>query len=288
MHFTKMHGCGNDYIYVDCFRQTAPENPAELAVAVSDRHRGIGADGLILIVPAEAADARMRMWNADGSEAEMCGNGLRCVGKYLYDHDIARRDQLTVETARGSHAVEILSSDGLQSQVRVNMGQPVLESAAIPTSLPGDPPVNARLRLDIPTPPGTADGLEVTCVSMGNPHCVTFVDKLSDEWVTGAGPAIERHPAFPRRVNAEFVEVVTERQIRLRVWERGTGETEACGSGACAAVVAGVLAGRTARQVTASLPGGQLELEWSATGDVTLTGAAVEVFSGEWPINSCR
>jgi diaminopimelate epimerase len=274
MKFTKMHGAGNDYVYVDCFTESVPRDAARLAVAVSDRHKGVGADGLILICPSERADARMRMFNADGSESEMCGNGVRCVAKYVYDHGIARKDRLQIETGRGVLALDLELGQGKVARVRVNMGSPILESAKIPTLLPGDPPVRQKL---------TAAGatFEVTCVSMGNPHCVTFVDSLNDDWVLRVGPEVERHATFPRRVNAEFIQLVSRSEFQMRVWERGSGETQACGTGACAAVVAGVLTGQTDRHVLAHLPGGDLELEWAESGEVYLTGPAVEVFSGE-------
>ena len=276
MRFTKMHGAGNDYVYVDCFAEKFTRDPAATAIAVSDRHKGIGADGLILICPSQVADARMRMFNADGSESEMCGNGVRCVAKYVYDHGIARREELRIETGRGILTLKVLAKGGRADRVRVNMGSPILQSSDIPTSLPGDPPVRQKLRVG-------ARELEVTCVSMGNPHCVTFVDELNDDWVLTIGPQIENHPAFPRRVNAEFIQVVSPREFRMRVWERGSGETQACGTGACASAVAGVLAGLTERRVLAHLPGGDLELEWAESGEVYLTGPAVEVFQGEWP-----
>lgn len=276
MKFTKMHGAGNDYVYVDCFAEPFPRDAAKLAIAVSDRHKGIGADGLILICPSEQADARMRMFNADGSEAEMCGNGVRCVAKYVYDHGIARTDTLRIETGRGVLTLAVETARGRVERVRVNMGQPILEAAKIPTTLPGDPPLRQKLS-------AAGREFEVTCVSMGNPHCITFVDRLSDDWVLRVGPEVERHPAFPNRVNAEFVEVISPRELRMRVWERGSGETQACGTGACATAVAGALTGLTERRVLAHLPGGDLELEWSAAGEVYLTGPAVEVFTGVWP-----
>lgn len=277
MKFTKMHGAGNDYVYVDCFAEKLPHDIPGLSIAVSDRHKGIGADGLILICPSEIADARMRMFNADGSESEMCGNGVRCVAKYVYDHGISRKDRLQIETGRGVLVLDLEISRGVVERVRVNMGAPILEGSKIPTTLPGDPPIRQKI---------SAGGreFEVTCVSMGNPHCVTFVDTLSDDWVLRIGPEVERHPAFPRRVNAEFIQVVSPREFKMRVWERGSGETQACGTGACASAVAGVLTGLTERRVLAHLPGGDLELEWSDTGEVYLTGPAVEVFSGEWPL----
>jgi diaminopimelate epimerase len=275
MRFTKMHGAGNDYVYVNCFEETPPANLAALARAVSDRHKGIGSDGLILIRPSKVADARMQMFNADGSEAEMCGNGVRCVAKYVYDRGIARKEALTIETGRGVLSLRVFASGGKVERVRVDMGQPILKSAEIPTRLPGDPPV--LVPLDV-----AGRELRVTCVSMGNPHCVTFVDEITDELVLGVGPQIERHPAFPKRVNAEFVKVLSRTETLLRVWERGAGETQACGTGACAAAVAGVLAGLTDRKIVTHLPGGDLELEWTPGGDVEMTGPAVEVFEGDW------
>lgn len=295
IHFTKMHGAGNDYVYVDCFTQTAPAGIPALARAMSDRHTGVGADGLILIDPSAVADARMQMWNADGSSGEMCGNGIRCVAKYLYDRGIVRRDEMRIETAVGLRTLQLTVVDGVAERVRVNMGCPILSAADIPTTLPGDPPIDAELMLDAPAIAPLAGGsrernlqrLQVTCVSMGNPHCVTFVDDLCDDWVLKIGPALESHPAFPHRVNAEFVHVVSPGEIQMRVWERGSGETQACGSGASAALVAGVLTGRTQRSIICHLPGGDLELEWADSDEVTMTGPAVEVFSGDWPLIEC-
>lgn len=276
MRFTKMHGAGNDYVYVNAFEERLPADLPRLAIAVSDRHTGIGSDGLILIHPSTAADARMQMFNADGSEAEMCGNGVRCVAKFVYDHGIAKKETLRIETARGILELRLAILGGKVSTVRVNMGPPILKSAEIPTRLPGDPPI--QVSLDV-----AGRELKVTCVSMGNPHCVAFVDKITDDLVLGVGPQIERHPAFPNRVNAEFIQIISPTETIMRVWERGSGETQACGTGACAAAVAGVLAGLTERRVLTHLSGGDLELEWSPAGDVYLTGPAVEVFSGVWP-----
>lgn len=276
MRFTKMHGAGNDYIYLDGFAEPLPEDLPGLAVAMSDRHRGVGADGVIVIEPSPVADARMRMWNADGSPAEMCGNGIRCVAKYVHDHGIARRDVLTIETGRGVLTVQVFATAGRVERVRVNMGTPLFEAARIPTTLPGNPP------RDVPLD-GIDGVLTVTCLSMGNPHCVTFVEELSDHLVREIGLRIERHPAFPNRVNAGFARVISPNEIELRVWERGSGETQACGTGACAAAVAAALTGRTGRHVVCHLPGGDLEIDWSAAGDVFLTGPAAEVFTGEWP-----
>lgn len=276
MRFTKMHGAGNDYVYVNCFEERYPEDVAKLAIEISDRHFGVGGDGLVLICPSEVADARMRMFNADGSESEMCGNAIRCVAKYLYDHGIARHEALKIETGRGVLSLQCEVESSRVQRVRVNMGAPILKSADIPTTLPGDPPIRQKL---------TAAGreFEVTCVSMGNPHCVTFVNEINDDWVLRVGPEIERHPAFPRRINAEFIQVISPSEFNMRVWERGSGETLACGTGACASAVAGVLNGLTNRKVTAHLRGGDLQLEWAESGEVFMTGPATEVFSGVFP-----
>ncbi len=276
MRFTKMHGAGNDYIYVNCFDEPVPRDIPTTAIAISDRHTGVGGDGLVLIGPSEVADARMRMFNADGSESEMCGNAIRCVAKFVSDRGIARKPELKIETGRGVLTMQLFTGkDGGVEQVTVNMGAPILESDRIPTTLPGDPPRNVKLEVAGKT-------IDVTCVSMGNPHCVTFVDEVNDDWVLRVGPQIEHHPAFPRRVNAEFIQVVSPDEFIMRVWERGSGETLACGTGACASAVAGALTGRTNRTVTAHLRGGDLKLEWAASGDVFMTGPATEVFSGEW------
>jgi len=278
MRFTKMQGIGNDYVYVNCFTEPLPIDPAALARRIADRHFGVGGDGLILICPSDnGADARMRMFNADGSESEMCGNGLRCVAKYVYDHGIKRAESLRIQTGRGILAVELEPKGGKVARVRVNMGQPILEAAKIPTKLPGNPP------LDVPLTVG-GQTLQVTSVSMGNPHCVTFVERATDELVHGLGPKIEQHAMFPARVNVEFIEIVSPTEVRQRTWERGSGETLACGTGASAVCVAGVLTGRTHRKIVNHLRGGDLELEWrEADNNVYMTGPAVEVFSGEWP-----
>jgi diaminopimelate epimerase len=286
IRFSKMHGAGNDYVYVDCFGQPAPPDPAALARAVSDRHRGIGSDGLILIEPSAVADARMRMWNADGSTAEMCGNGIRCVARYLYEHGLARQENLSVETAAGVKLLSLIVAHGEVQSVQVSMGHPeigpVLELPLERSRWPGSRS-SAGSRASGAVAGGPATTVTVHCVSMGNPHAVVFVDELADEWVLGRGPQIERHAAFPAGVNVEFVQVCSPREISLRVWERGSGETLACGTGACASVVAGVLAEKCGRVAACRLPGGTLEVEWSEQGDVFLSGPAVEVFHGEWP-----
>ncbi len=277
MKFTKMHGAGNDYVYVSTFDQPGPDDPAKLAIAVSDRHFGIGSDGLILIEPSPRADARMRMFNLDGSKGEMCGNGVRCVAKFLHDHGIAPRDRVTVETGRGILTLDLEVEAGKVRRVRVDMGPPILQGSDIPTTLPGDPPV------DVPV---TVEGRElaVTAVSMGNPHAVVYVDDLANFPVEVLGPALERHPGFPRKVNVHFVEVVTPGEVRMRTWERGSGITLACGTGACSVAVAGVLTGRTGHRLLAHLPGGDLELDWAGgEASVFMTGPATEVYSGVWP-----
>jgi len=277
MKFTKMHGLGNDYVYVETFNQPPPSDPARLAVTISDRHFGVGSDGLILIMPSERADARMRMFNADGSEGEMCGNGVRCVAKYLYDHGLARKHRVTVETGRGVLSLALEIAGGKVGRVRVDMGTPILTSAEIPTLLPGDPPVDAPIHLEDRT-------LAATAVSMGNPHAVIYLDTVLSFPLEVLGPALEHHSAFPRRVNLHIVEIVNRGEVRMRTWERGSGVTLACGTGACAVCVAGVLTGRTERRILAHLPGGDLELEWpDRQAPVFMTGPATEVFHGEWP-----
>ncbi|MCX7701073.1 MAG: diaminopimelate epimerase [Gemmataceae bacterium] len=277
MRFTKMHGLGNDYIYLDCVRGPMPRDPAALARAMSDRHFGVGGDGLVLICPSAKADAQMRMFNADGSEAEMCGNGLRCVAKFVHDHGIAVKPKLTIETGRGVLSVDLEIHQGKVERVTVDMGEPILQGSDIPTTLPGNPPKDAPLTINGST-------WAWTCVSMGNPHAVTFVDQLTDEMVHGVGPKVERHTAFPRRTNVEFVQVLSPDEVRMRVWERGSGETLACGTGACASVVAGCLTGRLNRRSTVHLLGGDLVIEWNEKDNhVYMTGPAVEVFTGEWP-----
>lgn len=275
MRFTKMHGIGNDYIFVDCFHETLAEAPETLAAKVSERHFGIGGDGLILILPSNVADARMRIFNADGSEAEMCGNGVRCVAKYVYEHGIAKRNPLTIETGRGVLTLHLEVKDDRVQSVTVDMGEPILDPARIPVRLNGtviEHPINV-------------DGVDlaITCVSMGNPHCVIFRPEIDDLLVTQIGPKLERHPLFPNRTNVEFVQVLSPSEVRMRVWERGSGETLACGTGACAVCVAGVLAGRLDRKVLVHLLGGDLQIEWRSDGHVFMTGPATEVFTGEWP-----
>jgi diaminopimelate epimerase len=289
MHFTKMQGCGNDYIYVDCFEEKPPAHPAALSRAMSHRHFGVGADGLILICPSERGDARMRMFNADGSEAEMCGNGIRCVAKYVYDHGIAKKTPLKIETGRGVLTLDLSIADGKVQQVRVDMGEPILDGVKIPTTIAGPQVVNhvvAAALIDPMQRWATACGLEarMTCVSMGNPHAVFFCQDVVKVPLESVGPVLECAELFPRRINVHFVQVHGPNEATMRTWERGSGITLACGTGACAVCVAGVLAEKTARILTAHLPGGDLMLNWSeADQHVYMTGPAVEVFHGEWP-----
>jgi diaminopimelate epimerase len=277
LKFIKMQGLGNDYVYVDCVRQAVPADPAELARKIANRNFGVGGDGLILVCPSDKADARMRMFNADGSESEMCGNGVRCVAKLVYDHGIARKDRLTIETGRGVLTLDLEVEGGKTRRVKVDMGEPILEAAKIPTTLKGNPPVEAEVVID-------GKAYAFTCVSMGNPHAVTFVEEFPESLIHGVGPKVETHSAFPRKTNVEFVRVDNRGEYTMRVWERGSGETLACGTGACAVLVAGVLTGRLDRKVIGHLRGGDLLLEWDeATNHVFMTGPAVEVFEGNWP-----
>ncbi|MFO0788919.1 MAG: diaminopimelate epimerase [Pirellulales bacterium] len=283
MRFTKMHGAGNDYIYVDCFAQKVPDNIPELARKVSDRHFGIGSDGLILICPSARADAEMRMYNADGSYSEMCGNGIRCVAKYVYDHGIKRNDTLTIESNGRVLSLAMHVTNGLVDRVRVDMGEPILIPSRVPTTLrsaagPEEPVVDVPLIV-------AGRELHVTAVSMGNPHCIAFVEEANDELVLGIGPKVEVDSHFPKKTNVEFVEVISRSELRQRTWERGSGETYACGTGASSVCVAGVLSGRTDRQVMIHLLGGDLSIEWSDRDNhVYMTGPATEVFSGDWPL----
>src|SRR5579862_2822321 len=289
MRFTKMHGIGNDYVYVDCFRDKPPKDPVSVSRVVSDRHTGIGSDGLILICPSERADARMRMFNADGSESEMCGNGIRCVAKYVSDHGIAPKKTLTIETGRGILTLDLQVEGGKVRQVRVDMGEPILEAAKIPTTLSGSPVIDQPLTSVVDEVFGTLlkeCGCEqrLSCVSMGNPHAVLYCHNVQKVPLETVGPVLENASAFPKRINVHFVQVHSAGEVTMRTWERGSGVTLACGTGSCAVCVAGVLTKRTNRQITAHLPGGDLQLDWSEKDNhVYKTGPAVEVFSGDWP-----
>src|SRR5262245_52914240 len=266
MRFIKMHGIGNDYVYVDCFQERVSE-PERLAVRISDRHFGVGGDGLILIMPSDKADARMRIFNADGSEAQMCGNGIRCLAKYVYESGISRKPELAVETLAGVLSLRLMTANGSVNMVQVNMGRPRLRRQDIPMRGVGDRVVAEKLSA------GDRQ-FTVTCVSMGNPHCVIYVDDVVQFPVKHYGPLLEHHAQFPQRTNVEWIEWLNPRELRQRTWERGSGETLACGTGACAAAVASVLNGRTDRTVTVHLVGGDLEIEWAADEHVYMTGPA--------------
>lgn len=284
--FVKMHGAGNDYVYIDCFGPSAyiadSEGLPELARAVSDRHFGVGGDGLVLILPSGVADARMRMFNADGSEAQMCGNASRCVGKYLYDSGLTDKTEITLETAAGIKVLRLhLGVDGAVESVTVDMGIPELTAERVPARCGTEVMKEHEVRL--------ADGrrYRVTAVSMGNPHGVIFTDGITDAMVLGDGPELERHEVWPEKANIEFVEVKDRGHVRMRVWERGTGETLACGTGSCAVAVAGALCGLTDRRVEVELTGGVLTIEWDeATGHVMMTGPATLVASGSYRVPS--
>jgi diaminopimelate epimerase len=275
MKFTKMHGIGNDYIYINGFEELV-QNPGELSIRLSDRHKGVGSDGLVMILPSSKADFRMQMFNADGSEAEMCGNAARCIGKYVYEKGLTNKTELTLETLAGIKTLQLfLDDDNNVVSVTVDMGNPELEPSKIPTTLPGKQIVNF---------PVSFDGVNyyITCVSMGNPHTVIFTQNIATLDIETIGKKIENAPIFPRRTNVEFIEIIDKGRIKMRVWERGSGETMACGTGACASVVAGVLNGLVSRKATVELLGGNLEIEWNENDDhVYLTGPAETVFEGE-------
>lgn len=270
-----MHGLGNDYIFVNCFHEFVP-NPSYAARIVSHRHFGIGADGLVMILPSRKADFQMRIFNADGSEAQMCGNAIRCVGKYVYDRGMIQSQTVTVDTLAGIKTLELhLNAAGKVDLVKVDMGEPVL--------LPKDVPVNSPLEKFIDQPVQVGDmEFRVTCVSMGNPHAVSFVEDIAAFPLEKAGPLMEKHPLFPQRINAEFVQVLNRDRLKMRVWERGSGETMACGTGACAVLVASCLNGMSDRKAVIELPGGELFIEWDINNNhVYKTGPATFVFSGE-------
>ena len=275
MRFTKMHGIGNDYIYINCFEERV-EDPGALSVRMSRPHFGVGSDGVILICPSDVADFAMRMYNSDGSESEMCGNGIRCLGRYVYERGMTKKNSFTVMTGGGLKQLELKVSGGKVQSVRVDMGSPVLTPELIPTTLTGEMVMGAALHV------GGAS-YKVHCVSMGNPHCVVFVKDPDLVDLPELGPLFEHHEAFPRRTNTEFVQVISRNHLRMRVWERGAGETLACGTGACASLVAAVLTGQADRKVTMDLLGGSLELEWSPEDNhVYQEGPATFVFDGEW------
>lgn len=275
MKFTKMQGAGNDYIYVNCFEETVP-NPEQTAIRVSDRHFGIGADGLVLICPSENADFFMDIYNADGSRAKMCGNATRCVAKYVYDNGLTDKTEIALETLSGIKYIQVTVQDGKVVAARVNMGAPILPAHEIPTKFDGETVVSQNLTIE-------NQNYAVTCVSMGNPHCVLYVDDVHALDLPRIGPKFENHEMFPDRINTEFIRVISETELDMRVWERGSGETLACGTGACAATVASVLNGYCKRDtdITVHLLGGTLQICWAQDGDVYMNGPAETVCTGE-------
>lgn len=274
MKFTKMQGLGNDYVYVNCLIEKI-DNPSEVAKLVSDRHFGIGSDGLILIKPSDIADFKMEMYNADGSQGEMCGNGIRCVAKYVYDYKLTDKTSISVETLAGIKYLDLTIKDGKAVQIKVNMGSPILTPADIPVIATGEQVVNEPIQVAGKT-------YHMTCVSMGNPHAVIFMEQVKELDLEKIGPFFENHERFPKRINTEFARIIDRNNIEMRVWERGSGETLACGTGACATAVAAILNGLTDNRVTLHLLGGNLIIEWDQTENkVYMTGPAEIVFEGE-------
>lgn len=274
MKFTKMHGLGNDYIYVDAISQKI-ENPNEISKFVSDRHFGIGSDGLVLILPSDIADFKMRMFNSDGSEAEMCGNAIRCVGKFVYDKKMTDKSTITIETLAGIKVLEMTIENGKVVLVKVDMGEPILKAEEIPVLSEKHPVIDEEI---------TAKdySYNFTCVSMGNPHAITYIENVGEFPLEKIGPLFEIHEKFPRKTNVEFVELIDKNTVKMRVWERGAGETLACGTGACAVLVASVLNGYVGRKSTIKLLGGDLTIEWNEFDNhIYMTGPATTVFEGE-------
>ncbi|WP_294348219.1 diaminopimelate epimerase [uncultured Clostridium sp.] len=274
MEFTKMHGIGNDYIYFNCMEKEI-ENPEELSLKLSDRHFGIGGDGIVLILPSKVADFRMRMFNADGSEGKMCGNASRCIGKYVFEKGLTDKDVVTLETLAGIKTLNLTVEDNKVIEVEVNMGEAILNPKDIPVNINKDKIVNETITVD-------SKEYDITCVSMGNPHCIVYMDNIDDLEIDKIGPKFENHELFPERINTEFLEVIDKNTIKMRVWERGSGETYACGTGACAATVASVLNNycNIDEEVTVKLLGGDLKIKYLSNGLVYMTGPAEFVFEG--------
>lgn len=274
MEFTKMQGIGNDYIYFNCMNQEI-KNPEELSKKLSDRHFGVGGDGIVLIMPSNKADFRMRMFNADGSEGKMCGNASRCIGKYVYDKKLTDKTQVTLETLAGIKTLNLIVKEGKVTEVEVNMGEAITEPKKIPALFDKDIVVNEKIDV-------CGEEYKVTCVSMGNPHCIVFMDGIDDLEIEKIGPKFENHKLFPERINTEFVEVIDKNTLKMRVWERGSGETLACGTGACAVTVASVLNNFCSRdeEITVKLLGGDLKIKYLSNGLVYMTGPAEFVFEG--------
>ncbi len=275
MHFTKMHGLGNDYIYVDCSIEKVV-NPSLLARKISDRHFGVGSDGLVLILPSDEADFEMRMFNSDGSESSICGNAVRCIGKYVFDRHLTDKDIIHLKTGAGIKTLQLKIADGKVHTVDVDMGEPVLTPSDIPVLFNEDVCVNLPIHIK-------NEEYRVTCVGMGNPHCVLFTENAENVKIDEIGPILERHPMFPQRTNVEFATVINRKEIRMRVWERGAGETMACGSGACATLVAAVLNALCDHDVILHLNGGDLQIRWQKENrHIFMEGPAEFVFDGEW------
>lgn len=274
MKFTKMHGIGNDYVYVNCMSENIA-NPGKIAERISDRHFGIGSDGLILIKPSQKADFYMEMYNADGTQGEMCGNGIRCVAKYVYDKGLTAKEYIEIETLSGIKKLDLNIRDGKMESARVNMGKPILLPKDIPVLFEGERCIARPIQVN-------GKQYEVTCVSMGNPHAVVFMEDVAGLRIEQIGPYFENHEKFPNRINTEFIHVLDDHTLQMRVWERGAGETLACGTGACAAVVASALNGLTKNDVTVRLLRGELQIQWNKEEDVVyMTGPAETVFEGE-------
>jgi diaminopimelate epimerase len=275
MKFTKMHGCGNDYIYINGFCEEV-KDPSDLSIRMSNRNFGVGSDGLVLILPSKVGDFRMRMFNSDGSESEMCGNAVRCVGKYVYDNKLTDKRQIAIETLAGLILLDMTVKDDKVTYVRVDMGEPILDAEKIPVISKLNPVINERVNVN-------KTEYKLTCLSMGNPHAITFVDSVDDLPIEEIGPMVETNEIFPRKTNVEFVQVVSRNVIKMRVWERGAGETLACGTGACATLVGTVLNNLADRKATLKLIGGDLIIEWDEkTNHVFMSGPAETVFEGVW------
>ncbi|GJQ57991.1 MAG: diaminopimelate epimerase [Candidatus Scalindua sp. AMX11] len=274
MNFTKMQGIGNDYVYVNCFEETVT-NPSNLAVKISDRHYGVGSDGLILIMPSKFADVKMRIFNADGSEAQMCGNGIRCVAKYSYTFGLKKSDTISIETLAGIKTAILTVENEKVSQVKVEMGSPILLRNEIPMVGKNESVIDEPLHVE-------SSSINITCVSMGNPHCISFWDNVDSLELQSIGKGIENHKVFPQRINAHFVQILSSNKIKMRTWERGSGETLACGTGAIASCVASILNKKTERSITVCLPGGDLQTEWTDDNKTYMTGPAEFVFTGQW------
>ncbi|MHC4442796.1 MAG: diaminopimelate epimerase [Planctomycetota bacterium] len=280
MKFTKMHGIGNCYIYINCFEERV-DDAVSLARAISDRNTGVGSDGLVLICPSEAADARMEMYNLDGSRAQMCGNGIRCLAKYVYDRGLARKNPLRIETDAGVLSLDLTIEDGQMQLARVDMGEPGLKPEDLPTTLPPEQMIDHKIKVLNHEAP-------MTCVSMGNPHAVVYdlpLNIFTPIILAAEGTKLENNTMFPERTNVHFVRVDSPMEVTVLHWERGSGATQACGTGAAAVCVAGVLTGRNQRKITAHLPGGDLQLEWNEEDNhIYMTGPAAEIFTGDWPV----